>query len=83
MSLHSHVSHPSARSYVLKLHRDAAPQHGHWIGRLEHMSSGRSFEFHSAEELLSCLARDLAQAAADADAAAAEAGAPAGGTERR
>jgi hypothetical protein len=40
---------------VLKLHHDAAPQHGHFVGRLEHPASGRQCDFASAEELLACL----------------------------
>jgi hypothetical protein len=55
MVLHSLTSYPHARSYVLKLHSDAAPSVGRIIGRFEHVISGHQFVFHSAEELLACL----------------------------
>ena len=55
-------SHPAARSYVLMLHRRAAPDQGCVLGRLENMRSGRRYYFHSAAELLACLGEDLAPA---------------------
>ena len=58
MTLDPHASHPSSRSYVLKLHRDARPQEGLVFGRLESMSSGRCYAFASSAELLRCLALD-------------------------
>jgi len=39
----------------VQLHRDAAPQRGRLVGRLEHLASGRQFEFASADELVSYL----------------------------
>jgi hypothetical protein len=57
MILKTQTSYPQARSFVLKLHRDAAPADGRLIGRLEHVASGRQFDFHTAEELIACLAR--------------------------
>lgn len=60
MTLNPRSNYPSTRSYVLKLHRDAIPQCGHVIGRLENMSSGCHFEFSTGEELLACLAGDAA-----------------------
>jgi len=58
MTLDPFASHPSSRSYVLKLHRDARPQQGLVFGRLESMASGRSFAFANANELLRCLVLD-------------------------
>jgi hypothetical protein len=58
MTLDPLASHPSSRSYVLKLHRDARPQEGLVFGRLESMASGRSFAFANATELLRCLVLD-------------------------
>ena len=58
MTLNPVASYPSARSYVLKLHRDANLERGQIVGRLENMASGDCFEFHSGEELLACLTRD-------------------------
>jgi hypothetical protein len=55
MTLSSHANFPYTHTYVLKLHHDAAPQHGRFVGRLEHPASGRQCDFASAEELLTCL----------------------------
>jgi hypothetical protein len=60
MILKTQSSYPQARSFVLKLHRDAAPAEGRLIGRLEHVASGRQFDFHTAEELIACLAQGAA-----------------------
>jgi len=59
MILSTHPSYPSSRSYVLKLHRDAAPLHGRLIGRLENVVTGEQFEFASGVELLALLAREV------------------------
>ena len=58
MILATHPNYPSARAYVLKLHRDARPGVGRLIGRLENLTTGEQFVFGNAEELLACLARD-------------------------
>ncbi len=55
MVLSPNASYPHDRSYVLKLHTDTSPRHGHIVGRLEHVASGRQFQFTSGEELLACL----------------------------
>ena len=71
MSLDTQASHPSHRSYVLKLHRDARPHEGLVFGRLESMASGHSFAFGNAGELLRCLALDaVAARRSETDAAA-------------
>ncbi len=62
MVLQKQPSFPAARSYVLKLHRDAMPEAGKLAGRLEVIQSGEQFEFSSGEELLGCLVRALASA---------------------
>ena len=59
--LATHPSYPSSRAYVLKLHRDARPRQGRFIGRLENVTTGEQFVFGNAEELLACLARDGAR----------------------
>jgi hypothetical protein len=64
MTLDVHPHYPSSLSYVLKLHRDAAPGRGQISGRLENIASGHSFRFGSVEELMACLARDVAGGAA-------------------
>jgi hypothetical protein len=66
MSLDPRPTHPSSRSYVLKLHRDARPQQGLLFGRLESLGSGRCFAFASADELLRCLVQDAPAALRDA-----------------
>ena len=58
MILATHPNYPNARAYVLKLHRDARPSQGRFIGRLENGTTGEQFVFGSAEELLACLRRD-------------------------
>lgn len=58
MVLNAHTSYPHTHTYVLKLHRDAAPREGRIIGRLEHVESGHQFHFNTAEELIACLASD-------------------------
>jgi hypothetical protein len=60
MILAIHPSYPNARAYVLKLHRDARPATGKFVGRIENVTTGEQFVFGSAEELLACLARDSA-----------------------
>jgi hypothetical protein len=62
MILKTQSSYPQARSFVLRLHRDAAPAEGRLIGRLEHVASGRQLNFNSAEELIECLAQSVAAA---------------------
>ena len=59
MSLNPRSNYPSIRSYVLKLHRDCRPGGGALRGRLEHIASGRHFEFADATELVLGLVRDL------------------------
>jgi hypothetical protein len=61
MILATHPNYPSARAYVLKLHRDARPGVGRLIGRLENLTTGEQFVFGNAEELLACLVRDAAR----------------------
>lgn len=61
MMLNSRTNYPGDRSYVLKLHRDATPFPDQLVGRVENMSTGRGFEFGSADELLIGLFLDLAE----------------------
>lgn len=60
MVLQKYPSFSATRSYVLKLHRDAAPEVGKLAGRLEAVHSGEQFQFATGEELLACLVRALA-----------------------
>ena len=57
MTLNPHASFPHTHSYVLKLHRDARPELGQFVGRIEHLASGQQFDFSSADELIDCLIR--------------------------
>jgi hypothetical protein len=61
MTLNPHPNYPSSGCYVLKLHRDAQPASGALNGRLEHIVSGDSFEFASAEALVDWLLEHAAQ----------------------
>jgi len=61
MILATHPNYPQARAYVLKLHRDAHPGNGKFIGRLENVTTGERFVFGNAGELLACLVRDAAR----------------------
>ena len=67
MALCVKSSHPSRRCYVIKLHRDARGGADELHGRVEHLATGRWFEFTGADQLAAGLARALA--AGDADAA--------------
>ena len=59
MILATNPSYPASRAYVLKLRRDAQPGSGRFIGRIENVTTGETFTFSSADELLACLARDI------------------------
>jgi len=59
MTLDPRSNYPSARSYVLKLHRDARCLPGFFVGRLEHLASGRHVEFDSPAGLIDWLALDI------------------------
>ncbi len=63
MTLNNSASYPQATSFVLILHRDAVPAEGTLFGRVEHLLSGRRFNFASAEELIECLVAGAALAA--------------------
>jgi hypothetical protein len=60
MTFDGRATYTNARSYVLKLHRDAAPADGRLIGQLEHIPSGRRYAFASADELIARLAAAVA-----------------------
>ena len=60
MMLNVDTNHPAARSYVLKLHREATPGRELIRGRLENMATGRVCNFTTGDELLACLTADLA-----------------------
>jgi hypothetical protein len=65
MILKTQASYPQTLSFVLKLHRDAAPAEGRIVGRLEHVASGRQVTFNSAEELVACVVKAAAEASAE------------------
>jgi hypothetical protein len=62
MTLNNSASYPQATSFVLMLHRDAAPAEGNLVGRLEHLATGQRFHFASADELIECLVAGAALA---------------------
>jgi hypothetical protein len=57
--LDSLPTYPVTGAYVVQLHREARPERGLWIGRIEHVASGLSHEFEDSASLLAWL---LAQA---------------------
>lgn len=59
MVLTTAASHPGCRTWVVKLHRDADPARGELRGRVEHLASGRWFEFEDGGALLALLARKI------------------------
>jgi hypothetical protein len=69
MTLSSETPYPASRQYVLKLHREALPEQDQLIGRLENMSSGRHYDFTSADELVACFALDVALSHSDKQSA--------------
>ena len=64
MILDTQASYPHSQTYVLKLHRTAAPADGRIVGRLEHVASGHQFPFSSVDELIACLIIGAALSAA-------------------
>ena len=69
MSLNHSPHFPSAGGYVLKLHRDAMPQHGSLCGRVVHMASGESADFANGEQLIDWLLQHAAAQLAAAQVA--------------
>jgi hypothetical protein len=61
MTLNPHPTYPASGGYVLKLHRDARPESGALMGRIEHIASGDSSDFASGEVLLDWLSRHASQ----------------------
>ena len=59
MTLNPKTSYPNGRTYVLKLHRDAFASPAQLSGLIEHLATGRQFEFASAEMMLSILLKEL------------------------
>jgi len=55
MVLNAQTSYPHDKVFVLKLHQEASPASGRFVGRLEHVATGHQFQFSSGEELLACL----------------------------
>lgn len=72
MTLNPTPSYPNSRTYVLKLHRDAGAFPSQLSGRLEHLATGRHFEFPTAAALLAHLLRELVAASTGSDSAAQE-----------
>ena len=48
------------RAFVVQLRDHADVERGHWVGRVEHVTSGQATRFQSLEELLTFVARVLA-----------------------
>ena len=67
MILASQPTYPHSRTYVLKLHCDAVPAEGHFIGLLENVATGKRFGFSNAEELIAALVRDALASSTQTD----------------
>jgi hypothetical protein len=48
-------TYPATAAYVVQLHREARPERGLWIGRIEHVASGASHIFTSRRSLTAWL----------------------------
>ncbi len=62
MTLNPVPVYPAAGRYVLRLHRDAI-QASVLSGRIEHVSSGESADFHTRDELVAWLSEHCARIA--------------------
>ncbi len=49
------------RAFVVQLRAETVPEHGRWIGRVEHVVSGQATLFDTLDDLLTFIARVLAQ----------------------
>ena len=57
--LHSKPSLPTERAFVLQFRRETDITQGPFDGRVEHVVSGQTTQFHSLEELLAFLTQVL------------------------
>ena len=55
------------RAFVVQFREHADVARGQWAGRVEHVTSGQAAHFQSLEELLTFIARVLAQSMRAAD----------------
>ena len=62
---HDAAGLPPSRSFVVQFGGAAAPSAGTFVGRIEHIASGRSRRFGSLEELSAFVAEVLASAEDD------------------
>ena len=60
--LDSQPTYPVAGAFVVQLHRNAMPDRGLWIGRIEHVVSGTSHEFTTCSSLLAWLTSQASNA---------------------
>ena len=51
---------PPTQAFVVQFRWDTDPQQGRFVGRVEHIASGRACHFRSAEEILNFVATILA-----------------------
>ena len=50
---------PTAKAFVLQLSRETGPALTPFVGRVEHLATGRRSRFHTVEEFLAAVARLL------------------------
>jgi len=53
---------PVRRAFVVQFRAEADVEQGKFVGRVEHVVSGKATRFHSLEELLAFFARVLSRA---------------------
>ena len=55
MTLNDIPAYSVERTFVVKLHRDARPGVGEFVGRLEHLTGGDTRFFRNSDELLAAI----------------------------
>jgi len=63
------TTYPATGAYVVQLHREAKPEKGLWIGRVEHVTTGAHHEFTSGESLIAWLLTQASNVQPGADGA--------------
>jgi hypothetical protein len=56
------------RAFVLQFYPEADVEHGHFVGRVEHVVSGQTARFHSLDTLVAFLGQVLATVRAQSPA---------------
>jgi len=65
-------TYSQSRTYVLKLHCDAAPAEGRLSGLIENVATSQRFAFSNSEELIAALVRDALDLSTQTDTSSAD-----------